>query len=96
MMRGILCSAAVVGVGLALPLGAAEAMPIDAGLANAADGLIEDVQWGHPLGIGMAIIGAAVGAGDGCAGGIAGVASVAGVDRRQAGRARCGGKGLAE
>ena len=46
MMRGILCSAAVVGVGLELPLGAAEAMPMDAGLANAPDGLIEDVQWG--------------------------------------------------
>jgi hypothetical protein len=48
MMRGILCGAAVVGVGLALPLGAAEAMPIDASLANAPDRLIEDVQWGPP------------------------------------------------
>jgi hypothetical protein len=45
MMRGILCGAAVVGVGLALPPGVAEAMPIDAGLANTPDGLIEDVQW---------------------------------------------------
>jgi hypothetical protein len=46
---------------------------------------------GHPLGIRMAIIGAAVGAGDGCAGGIAGVAYVAGVDRRPAGRAGAAG-----
>jgi hypothetical protein len=45
MMRGILCGAAVVGVGLALPPGVAEAMPIDARLANTPDGLIEDVQW---------------------------------------------------
>jgi hypothetical protein len=45
MMRGILCGAAVVGVGLALPPGVAEAMPIDAGLANTPDGLIDDVQW---------------------------------------------------
>ena len=45
MMRGILCGAAVVGVGLALPPGVAEAMPIDAGFANTPDGLIEDVQW---------------------------------------------------
>jgi hypothetical protein len=46
MMRGILCGAALVGVGLALPLGAAEAMPIDASLANGPEGLIEEVQWG--------------------------------------------------
>jgi hypothetical protein len=48
MMRGILCGAAVVGAGLALPPGAAEAMPIDASLANTLEGLIEDVQWGPP------------------------------------------------
>jgi hypothetical protein len=35
---------------------------------------------GTPLGIGMAIIRVAVGAGDGCAGGIAAAASAAGVD----------------
>jgi hypothetical protein len=45
MMRGILCGAAVVGIGLALPSGEAEAMPVDASLADAPDGLIEDVQW---------------------------------------------------
>ncbi|HEY6736028.1 MAG TPA: hypothetical protein VI256_19910 [Roseiarcus sp.] len=45
MMRGILCGAAVVGVGLALPLGAAEAMPVDASLVNAPEGLIADAQW---------------------------------------------------
>ena len=45
MVRGILCGAAVVGVGLTLPPGAAEAMPTDAGLANAPGGLIEDAQW---------------------------------------------------
>jgi hypothetical protein len=38
MMRGILCGAAVVGVGLALPLGAAEAMPVDASPVNAPEG----------------------------------------------------------
>ena len=48
MVRGILCGAAVAGVGLALPPGAAEAMPIDASLANGPDRLIEDVQWGPP------------------------------------------------
>jgi hypothetical protein len=48
LVRGILCGAAVVGVGLALPSGAAEAMPVDASLANAPEGLIEDVQWGPP------------------------------------------------
>jgi hypothetical protein len=46
IVRGILRGAAVVGAGLALPFGAAEAMPIDANLANAPEGLIEDVQWG--------------------------------------------------
>jgi hypothetical protein len=45
MVRGILCGAAVAGVGHALPPGAAEAMPIDGGLADLPDGLIEDVQW---------------------------------------------------
>jgi hypothetical protein len=45
MMRGILCGAAVVGVGLALPLGAAEAMPVDGSLVNAPEGLIADAQW---------------------------------------------------
>jgi hypothetical protein len=45
IVRGILRGAAVVGVGLALPFGAAEAMPVDASLANAPEGLIEDVQW---------------------------------------------------
>jgi hypothetical protein len=35
MMRGILCGAAVVGVGFALAPSGAEAMPIDASLANA-------------------------------------------------------------
>ena len=44
MMRGILCGAAVVGVGLALPFGAAEAMPVDASV-NAPEGLIADAQW---------------------------------------------------
>ena len=48
MVRGILCGAAVVGVGLALPPGAPEAMPIDASLAKTAEGSIEDVQWGPP------------------------------------------------
>ena len=48
MVRGILCGAAVVGVGFALRPGAPEAMPIDAGLAKAAEGSIEDVQWGPP------------------------------------------------
>ena len=45
MVRGILCGAAVVGVGFTLPPNVAEAMPIDAGLANAPGGLIEDAQW---------------------------------------------------
>jgi hypothetical protein len=45
IVREILRGAAVVGVGLALPPGAAEAMPIDASPAEARDGLIEDVQW---------------------------------------------------
>jgi hypothetical protein len=40
MIRGILCGAAVVGVGLALPLGAAEAMPVDASLVNAPEGAV--------------------------------------------------------
>jgi hypothetical protein len=48
IVRGILRGAAVVGAGLALPFGVAEAMPIDANLANAPEGLIEDVQWGPP------------------------------------------------
>ena len=48
MMRGILCGAAVVGVGFALAPSGAEAMPIDASLANAPDALIEDVQWRPP------------------------------------------------
>jgi hypothetical protein len=76
-----------VGAGFALRPGAPEAMPIDAGLAKAAEGSIEDVQWGHLLDIGMATIGVAVVADDGSAGGIAAVASVAGVDRKAGGRA---------
>jgi hypothetical protein len=44
MIRGILCGAAVVSVGLALP-GAVQAMPIDAGLANVPKGLIANAQW---------------------------------------------------
>ena len=39
------CGAAVVGVELLVPTGAAEALPIDASLANAPEALIEDVQW---------------------------------------------------
>jgi hypothetical protein len=47
MVPGILCCAAVVGVALTLPPSGAEAMPIDAGLANAPGGLIEDATlWG--------------------------------------------------
>ena len=38
MMRGVLCGAAVVGVGLALPLSAAEAMPVDGSLVNVPEG----------------------------------------------------------
>jgi hypothetical protein len=45
MVRGILCGAAVVGVGFTLPPNVAEAMPIDAGFANEPGGLIEDAQW---------------------------------------------------
>ena len=45
MVRGILCAAAVVSADLALPPGAVEAMPIDAGLANVPDRSIENVQW---------------------------------------------------
>jgi hypothetical protein len=48
MTRGILCGAAVVGVGFALAPSETEAMPIDATLANGPDRLIEDVQWGPP------------------------------------------------
>jgi hypothetical protein len=46
MVRGILCGAAVVGVGLALPPGAAEAMPIDASLGKCLGG----VDRGCPVG----------------------------------------------
>ena len=45
MIRGVLCGTAVVGSGLALPPGAAEAMPIDGNLATTPAGLIENVQW---------------------------------------------------
>jgi hypothetical protein len=45
MMRGILRGAAVVGVGLVLPLGAVDAMPVDTSLVNAPEGLIADAQW---------------------------------------------------
>jgi hypothetical protein len=45
MIRGILCGSAAAGVGLAFPPVAAEAMPIDSGLANVPNGLIADVQW---------------------------------------------------
>jgi hypothetical protein len=79
---GLLCGAAVVGVGFALPPGAAEAMATDASLANTPEGLIEDVRWDRPLDIGMATIGVAIGAADGSAGGIAAVASVTRVDRK--------------
>jgi hypothetical protein len=47
MMRGLLCIAAA-GAGAALSSSSADAMPIDTGLANAPDGLIEQAQWGRP------------------------------------------------
>jgi hypothetical protein len=48
LVRGILCGAATVGVGLALPPSAVEAMPIDTSLANPPEGVIEEIQWGAP------------------------------------------------
>jgi hypothetical protein len=91
MVRGILCGAAVVGVGLTLPPGVAEAMPIDASLANAPDGLIEDAQWSTQHwrhgSTWHGNIGIGVGAADGSAGGIADAAFVAGADGKGEGRA---------
>jgi hypothetical protein len=48
LVRGILCGAATVGVGLALSPSAVEAMPIDASLAHPPEGVIEEIQWGPP------------------------------------------------
>jgi hypothetical protein len=86
MMRGILCGAAVVGVGLALPPVVAEAMPIDAGLANTPDGLIEDVQWHGNNWNGNNWTGVA--GADGSAGGIVDAVSAAGVNRKADTRGR--------